>query len=153
VVPESYLTVGTTLAAVQAALGIMTALYRREKGEGGRYVHVSSWGAAMWWNWRHLDTWASLGRSWPAYKDLGSRYGTYVTSDRRALLLCPAEKKFWVAFCDLLGLPETWRERGRWGGSGMDFGQGYDDERREIARIIEANPNTVWTITALDRSS
>jgi crotonobetainyl-CoA:carnitine CoA-transferase CaiB-like acyl-CoA transferase len=144
VVPRSYLTVGTTTAAVLAALGIMAALYRRDHGEGGSYVHVSSWGAAMWWNWRHLDTWASLQHPWPAYEDLGSRYGTYITSDDRAILLCPAEKKFWVEFCELLALPESWRDRGAWTESGMDFGATYDDERKEIARIIATEPLSTW---------
>lgn len=145
VVPEHYLSVGTTLAAVHAALGIMTALYWRAGDAKGRTVHVSSWGSAMWWNWRHLDTWASLGESWPAYKDLGSRYGTYITADRRALLLCPAERKFWHEFCDLAGFPPEWRQRGDWSGSGMDFGGSYEDERLEIARVIATDTMLGWT--------
>jgi crotonobetainyl-CoA:carnitine CoA-transferase CaiB-like acyl-CoA transferase len=152
VVPRSYLTVGTTTAALQAALGIMAALYRRDRGEGGSYVHVSSWGAAMWWNWRHLDTWASLEHPWPAYEDLGSRYGTYLTSDQRAILLCPAEQKFWAEFCDLVGLPDDWRQRGDWSGSGMDFGEKYEDERTEIARLMATEPLSTW-IARLEQTS
>jgi crotonobetainyl-CoA:carnitine CoA-transferase CaiB-like acyl-CoA transferase len=69
----------------------------------------------------------------------------YGTADHRAIILAPAEKKFWHEFCDLVDLPEL-REVGSWAG-GMDFGQGpeYESERIEIAGAIAQRPLNEWT--------
>jgi len=136
----SYQSIGAPLSGVFAALGILAALRERDQGGGARYVHCSLWEAAMWFSWRNLATFANLGEPWPAYRDLGSRYAMYGTSDHRAILVCPVERHFWERFCDLAQLPEGWKSVGDWSVSGMYNGTGPEqaEERRQIqARISE----------------
>jgi crotonobetainyl-CoA:carnitine CoA-transferase CaiB-like acyl-CoA transferase len=138
---------GTTLAGVFAALGILAAITRRDAGhDGPQFVHTSLWGAAVWWNWRDLNTLANLGHGWNDYADMGSRYATYATADGRALLVCPLEQRFWERFCDLLELPAEVRARGDWSG-GMDFG--YEDERPTVAERLATRTLDEW-IAALE---
>lgn len=147
-----FLSAGTTLAGVHAALGSLAALLRaRETGES-QYVSVSVWGAAMWWNWRHLVALANLERPWYPYSDLGSRYCLYRTSDGRAIVVCPTEKAFWSRFCDTLGLPEAWKENGRWDElKGMDYGAGNTGEKAQIASVMATKPLNHW-VEALRRA-
>jgi crotonobetainyl-CoA:carnitine CoA-transferase CaiB-like acyl-CoA transferase len=134
VTPPEFKSIGTTLSSVHAALGIMDALYRQSREPGSRYVSVSIWGAAMWWKWRDTAAYENTGEPWHSYGDLGSRYAMYWTADHRAMLVCPTERRFWEAFCDLFGLPDEWKSRGSWERSGMDYG--YDDEKESIAEAI-----------------
>jgi crotonobetainyl-CoA:carnitine CoA-transferase CaiB-like acyl-CoA transferase len=132
---------GSSLAGVFAALGLLTAVIRRDRGGGAQFVHTSLWNAAMWWSWRDLNALANEGRPWSEYGDLGSRYAMWTTADRRVLLVCPIERKFWERFCDLLELPSEWRQRGEWEG-GSDFG--YDDERGTIAARMARRGLQEW---------
>lgn len=140
-------TAGSTLAGIFAALAITSALVPMRPRSGPTKVAVSLWASAMWWNWRDLGTYANIGEAWPDYSDLGSRYALYPTSDERAILLAPAERKFWHEFIDLLDLPESWMERGSWDASRMDFGSGplYADERDIIAEKIRSRPLDHWS--------
>ncbi len=144
-VPHDYRSVGTTLAGIQAALGIYAALDRRHRGEGGQVVHVSIWEAALSWMWRDLVTHANTGRSWTAYQDLGSRYAVYATADAKAILVCPIEKRFWEKFCDVLELPPDLRARGDWR-SGTDAGAAYASmgEREQIQQRLRTRNAADW---------
>jgi crotonobetainyl-CoA:carnitine CoA-transferase CaiB-like acyl-CoA transferase len=139
---------GTTLGGVFAALAVLGAVNRRERGaDHAQYLSVSLWHAALWWSWRDLTTLANANEPWVDYSDLGSRYSLYETADGRALLICPVEHKFWQRFCELAELPGEVAGRGDWGGSGMEFGKGsdFDDERRLIASRISTRPLEEWT--------
>lgn len=142
---RTHQSIGTPLAGVFAALGILGAIRQRDAEGGGRYVHVSMWEAAMWFNWRHTAAYANTGGPFHAYEDRGSRYAMYQTQDNRVVLVCPIERKSWTRFCDLLGLPETLQTRGDWAASGMEFGLGRDDERAAIGAAIAAQPLSFWT--------
>jgi crotonobetainyl-CoA:carnitine CoA-transferase CaiB-like acyl-CoA transferase len=143
---DSYQSVGAPLSGVFAALGILAAIRERDHGAGARYVHCSLWEAAMWFSWRHLTTIANLGHPWHAYRDLGSRYAMYGTSDHRAVLVCPIERDFWVRFCDLLSLPEDWKSVGDWSSTGMYHGTGPEEaeERRQIQARVGERPLAEW---------
>lgn len=139
-------TAGTSLAGVFAALGVLAAARRRDEGlEKPQYLSVSLWGAAMWWNWRDLTMLANTGEPWFDYSDIGSRYSLYYTKDRRVMLCAPTEKRFWLSFCDILGLPEAWKERGDWSGS-MENGEGpaFADERSGIAARMATRDLGDW---------
>jgi crotonobetainyl-CoA:carnitine CoA-transferase CaiB-like acyl-CoA transferase len=147
-------TAGTTLGGVFAALGILNALLRRERGQArAQYLSVSLWQAAMWWSWRDLTMLANTGEPWVDYSDLGSRYSLYATADDRVLLVAPVEQKFWRTFCDLVGFGEDDKSRGTWGLSGMEFGVGdeFADERERIAGAIGKRTLQEW-IDVLDGS-
>ncbi len=144
-VPEHYRSVGTTMAGVEAALGIYAALDRRARGAGGQIVHVSIWEAALSCMWRDTATYANVGRAWTPYRELGSRYAVYGTSDHQALLVCPMEKHFWERFCDALALPAEVRARGDWS-SGSDMGAAYValGEKDLIQSRIGTRPRAEW---------
>lgn len=142
-VPEHYRSAGTTIAGIEAAMGIYAALHRRAQGEGGQVVHVSVWEAALSWMWRDLATYANAHKPWPNYRDLGSRYAVYGTRDEKAILVCPIERRFWERFCDALELPAALRSRGDWSG-GADMGPGYDDERGLIGKRFAARSRDEW---------
>lgn len=145
VVPHVYRTIGTTAAGVQAALAIYAALDRRHRGGGGQLVHVSVWEAALAWQWRDLATYANTAKAWPAYQDLGSRYAVYAASDGKALLVCPIEQRFWIRFCDALGLPDELKSRGDWS-SGSDMGAAYAQlgEREVIQARLSTQTRAKW---------
>ncbi|TAK87184.1 MAG: CoA transferase [Betaproteobacteria bacterium] len=139
-----YQSAGAPLAGIFGALGILAALRRRDATGEPQRLSVSLFGAAIWWNWRHVGTFANLGERWFSYADFGGRYATYETSDRKIVLVCPIEKVFWEAFCALLGLPEDWKSCGKWGRSEMDHGMDYPWERAEIAKKIREQPRAYW---------
>ncbi|MEP7740174.1 CoA transferase [Nocardioides sp. 31GB23] len=139
-------TAGTSLGGVFAALGVLAAARRRDQGLGEpQYLSVSLWGAAMWWNWRDLTMLANTGEPWFDYSDIGSRYSLYYTRDRRVMLCAPTERRFWLSFCDILGLPESWKERGDWSGS-MENGEGpeFANERAGIAAAMATKDLDDW---------
>jgi crotonobetainyl-CoA:carnitine CoA-transferase CaiB-like acyl-CoA transferase len=138
-----YRSVGTTLAGIEAALGCLAALHRRDQGLGAQFVHVSVWESALAWQWRDLVTHANTGRPWTAYADLGPRYRMYAGSDGVPLLVCPMEKHFWERFCDVLGLPGSARSRGDWSG-GSDYGAAYEGEFELIKERMATRPAAEW---------
>jgi crotonobetainyl-CoA:carnitine CoA-transferase CaiB-like acyl-CoA transferase len=150
--PQSHhRSVGTTLAGVHAALGIMEAMRRRDQGAGAQQVFASVWESSMFWQWRDLTSELNLGVPHPAYAELGSRYALYSTSDARIVLVCPIERKFWEAFCDLLELPPEWKYSGSWEESGMDHGAGRTEERMVISERMRKHTLEHW-LTALSRA-
>jgi crotonobetainyl-CoA:carnitine CoA-transferase CaiB-like acyl-CoA transferase len=146
--PAGWRSSGTLLAGVFAALGVMSALYRREIGGSGEFVSTSLWQAAMWSNWRDLNLLADRGEAGPDYQDFGSRYSMYPTSDDRVVLVCPIEQKFWRRFCGVVGLPAVWADRGDWTTSHADYG--YDGERPVIADLMRTRTLDAWTVAFED---
>jgi crotonobetainyl-CoA:carnitine CoA-transferase CaiB-like acyl-CoA transferase len=144
-IPEHYRSVGTTVAGIEAALGIYAALYRRSRGGGGQVVHVSIWESALATMWRDVATFANTGSEWAAYRDLGPRYDVYAASDAKALLVCPIERHFWERFCDALELPTEVRRRGDWS-NGVDTGKDYVElgERQQIANRLRCRKRDDW---------
>jgi crotonobetainyl-CoA:carnitine CoA-transferase CaiB-like acyl-CoA transferase len=143
---KGFRSTGTLSGALFAALGALGALHRRDGGhDRAQYVSVSLWHSAMWWSWRDLTTLANVGHRWLEYDDLGSRYSLYRTRDDRVLLLAPAERHFWLKFCDVLDLPESYRDFGDWSG-GMCHGKGpeFDHERVTIAEVIGERTLADW---------
>ena len=141
-------TAGTTLGGIFAAVGILAALHRRDRGmDRAQYLGVSLWQSAMWWSWRDLTTLANAGERWLDYSDLGSRYSLYRTSDGRVALVAPSERRFWEPFVDLTGLPQEYKSVGDWSDSGMDHGagDGYAHERVAIAERLATRTLAQWT--------
>ncbi|HEY1831824.1 MAG TPA: CaiB/BaiF CoA-transferase family protein [Acidimicrobiales bacterium] len=137
---------GAPLAGVFGALGVMSGLARQEREGCPQHVSISLWASALWWQWRDANCLVNLGEPWQEYRDLGSRYSMYPTSDRRAILVAPIEEKFWKRFCNLLELPAEWIERGSWAKSGMEFGRGggHADEKAVIAAAMRSRPLAEW---------
>ena len=141
---KMFQSIGAPLSGVFAALGILEAVRRRDATGQPQRLGVSLLDSALWFNWRHMATVANLGHRWFDYSDFGGRYATYETSDGGIILVCPIEKAFWQAFCDLLDLPAQWRERGTWGASEMDHGMDYPEERAVIAQRMRLHTRAHW---------
>ena len=141
---SSYQAAGAPLGGLFAALGVLAALRRRDASGEAQRVHVSLFGAAIWWNWRHVTSVANLGEPFRSYADYGGRFATYVTSDRKVILACPVERGFWELFCTILALPDEWKRRGSWEHGKTDHGSDYPWERAEIAKKIIEKPRDHW---------
>jgi alpha-methylacyl-CoA racemase len=84
--------VGDIGAAMHAAMGIVAALFQRERTGQGGVVEVSIHEAALHWS------------MFPATADLEAAcYTIYETSDGHWLALGALEAKFWVGFCERIG--------------------------------------------------
>ena len=144
-IPSHYRSVGTTLAGVQAALGIYAALFRRDQGGGGQIVQISIWEAALSSMWRDIGTFANTGDAWTSYEDMGARYAAYGTRDGKTILCCPIERKFWERFCDVLELSPDVKARGDWS-TGTDMGSAYEalGERALIQSRIATRSRAEW---------
>jgi crotonobetainyl-CoA:carnitine CoA-transferase CaiB-like acyl-CoA transferase len=145
--PDDWRGTGTTVSPLFATIGVLDAVRRRDEVDGPQCVDVSVWGSALWSSWRDIVCWENTGALWPSVGTLGSRYSMYGTSDGRALLVCPVERKYWEAFCDAIGLPER-RGAGDWTTGGrMDFGAGpgYAAEAGLIQQRLRQGTLDEWT--------
>ncbi len=90
-----------------AAVGILAALEERHRTGRGRFVDVSMCEGAL--AFATFGITAELG-GMPAPRGAGvlsggiAPYGTYATKDGEAVSLAALEPKFWVAFCQGVGL-------------------------------------------------
>ena len=96
--------------AMQAALGIMLALFSREKTGKGQYVDISMTDGLLGLlampiiQSRREQKWArqSDGRFCHRY----AFYSTYATADGRALAIGAVEPKFWRTLCEQIDRPQ-----------------------------------------------
>jgi alpha-methylacyl-CoA racemase len=127
--------VGIDQGAMHAALGVLAALVHRLRTGEGRYLDVSCWDGAVAAS-KAFGTAVNFGRTVqldPFAKGAavaGPKYNVYATKDDRLILICPVERKFWVAFCSLIGR-DDWADRGTWKGH-MDTG---DDDPALLADL------------------
>lgn len=109
-VMPSALAADTAGGSFAALSNILLALYRRERtGEGAR-LDVAMITGALAMIEEPLAHHFTGRDPQPRYNpSLGSspRYNIYRTRDGRHLACAPAEEKFWVTFCALVGLPES----------------------------------------------
>jgi crotonobetainyl-CoA:carnitine CoA-transferase CaiB-like acyl-CoA transferase len=97
-----------------AVVNILLALIHRDRTGRGTHIDI-----AMTENLFMLMSWAmgqGLGRGrWPAaggelLTGGSPRYQVYPTADGRHVAVAALEQKFWDTFCDLIALPEPWRD-------------------------------------------
>jgi crotonobetainyl-CoA:carnitine CoA-transferase CaiB-like acyl-CoA transferase len=103
-------------AAMHTALGIVAALFRRERTGEGSFVDVSIHEAALHWS------------MFPSTDDLEAAcYTLYETADGHWLALGALESKFWNGFCERIGRGDLTARR-----------QARGDERRRILDEVRA---------------
>ncbi|MET4806565.1 CoA transferase [Limibacillus sp. MBR-115] len=102
---------GGTLPAV---VNILLALRQAEQTGEGCHLDVSMTDNLLAWSW-----WAQAARAGGLEPEVAGRgvltggsprYQLYATSDGRYLAVAALEERFWVRFCDLIGLPKEIRE-------------------------------------------
>ncbi|MPZ63554.1 MAG: CoA transferase [Propionibacteriales bacterium] len=121
-----------------AVMNILLALFRRNATGEGCHLDVAMTANLSTLAYGYLATHAGSG-TWPAPgRDLltgGSpRYHVYRTSDGRHMAAAPLEDRFWLRFCELVGLPEDLR---------ADAGR-EDEVINAVATRIAARPAEHW---------
>ncbi len=118
-----------------ALVGILAALWARERTGEGTYVDVAMLEGALTWAYLllpslhggpHVDLWlAGLQGMLPCY-------GIYETRDGHYIALGALEPHFWAAFCRAVDRPE-WQ------------GKAYDPALRdEVAALFRRHPLATW---------
>ncbi len=132
------LTADLAAGTYPAVLNILLALRSSETTGEGSYLDI-----AMTDNLFPLMYWAIgegvVGQGWPrpgAERVTGGspRYHLYRTRDDRFVAAAPLEQKFWENFCDVIDLPESFRD---------DESQ-WQATTAEVARIIASQPASHW---------
>lgn len=135
--------------AMMAVVGILAALWRRERSGRGDTVDASMTDAALSWTVLQASAWAA-GEPEPGPGEgllTGGNpsYRVYECSDGRYVAVGALEPKFWSTLCEALGHPEL---------AGEQFAGGR--RRREVREILErtfrSRSRDEWLadLTALD---
>jgi crotonobetainyl-CoA:carnitine CoA-transferase CaiB-like acyl-CoA transferase len=140
--------------AMQLALGIMTALYARERTGRGQQVDTSSLGAMMWiqsWEITHTTMSAgSLHRAGSHNPNIRCPYGVYETKDGGAFLLAVAmSDESWDDFWLFVDRPEVVLDA-RWNNAAKRIGargslDGVDEIRQHTREAFASKTTAEWT--------
>ena len=95
---------------LNAAIGILLALFHRERTGQGQYVDVALMDAALGFMqlnfMQFLDVGLSVARGRQPLTGLFPSYAVYETKDGKFFSLGAVEKRFWDAFCDRVARPD-----------------------------------------------
>lgn len=126
--------------ALYAALGIVSALFKRERSGVGSFIDISMTEGALSFA---LPTLATLGAGEAARRGEGMlgggvpSYDVYETADGRYLSVAPLEPKFWTGFVAAIGAPELVSE-------GLSSGPDAAAARARVRAIIASKPLEAW---------
>jgi len=118
--------VGDIGAAMQTAVGVLGALFHRERTGRGAAIDVSIHEAALHWS------------MCPTTADLESAcYTLYETADGEWLALGALETKFWAAFCERIERPDL---------IPLQHARGAERERvmRDVRAIVKTRTRAEW---------
>jgi crotonobetainyl-CoA:carnitine CoA-transferase CaiB-like acyl-CoA transferase len=140
--------------AMQLALGIMTALYARERTGRGQEVNTSSLGALMWiqaWEITHSAmSDETLRREGQHNPNIRCPYGIYETKDGGAFLLAVAmSDASWDEFWIFVDRPEVVLDK-RWNTAAKRIGargvtDGVDEIRQSVREAFASKTTAEWT--------
>ncbi len=131
-----------TAGAMQLALGVMTALFARERHGKGQRVQTSALGTALWlqqWELTHVSmTGAELTRDGNHHPNLRGPYGVYFTSDGGAITLTQTmDSEAWDALCIFADTLELAVDP-RFQTPGQRLGEGLTEEdSAEVRSVLE----------------
>ncbi len=139
--------------SMQLALGVMTALFARERTGRGQQVDISALGAMMWlqaWEIAHTSmSTESLRRSGPYNANIKCPYGVYETADGGSFLLAVAmSDASWDAFWIFADRPEVVADP-RWNNGAKRIGargsaDGVDEIRELVATAFASKTTRAW---------
>jgi CoA:oxalate CoA-transferase len=140
--------------SLQFALGIMTALYARERTGRGQEVNTSSLGAMMWiqaWEITHTTmSGGALQRSGQHNPNILCPYGIYETKDGGAFLLAVAmSDESWDDFWVFVDRPDVVMDP-LWNNGAKRIGargstDGVDDIRQKVREAFASKTTAEWT--------
>ena len=134
---------GTAAGAVYAAFHIAAGLAHRAKTGEGCYIDVSASDAVIASAWIGASTQVNEAERFAQVRGTGhantvARYQFYETKDKRFVLFCPEERKFWEPFCRLVDRADLVSRV-----SGEDL-------RREVQAILHTKTRDEWVRLALE---
>jgi crotonobetainyl-CoA:carnitine CoA-transferase CaiB-like acyl-CoA transferase len=147
---------GTANAGIYGAYHITAGLVRRLRTGQGCFVDVSGADACIASAWISATYELNDGRvadratmPAPGQSELGSaKYQFYETADRKFVLFCAIEHKFWEHFCSAIGRPELAPRSNA--SAPVDFAAGEVDLRRELQQIFRTRTLAQWMKTAAE---
>ena len=148
---------GTAAGAIHAAFHVAAAIAHRERTGEGCFIDVAghdgviaqAWiGATYALNFDRITDRRSLPAERAAEGSTSAKYQWYQTGDKKVLLFCCIEPKFWQNFCRAIGrddLVETHDEN-----QPVDFAGGDDELRRELQAIFHTRDLAEWVELAAE---
>jgi crotonobetainyl-CoA:carnitine CoA-transferase CaiB-like acyl-CoA transferase len=146
---------GTAAGAIHAAFHVAAAIVHRERTGDGCFIDVAghdgvivqAWfGATYALNLDRVTDGSSLPARRTAEGSTSAKYQWYETRDKKILLFCCIEPKFWRNFCRAVGrddLLPVHDER-----HPVDFAGGAVDLRRELQQIFHTRDLADWVSLA-----
>ncbi|MBA2663742.1 MAG: CoA transferase [Bradymonadaceae bacterium] len=126
--------------ALYAGLGIVSALFRRERSGQGCFLDISMTDGALSF---HLPLQATLAAGEQAGRGQGmltggvASYGVYACADGGYLAVGALEPKFWIGFVTAIGAPEL-------AGDGLMTGELGETTRTQVANILKQRDRDAW---------
>ena len=127
--------------ALFAAVGILAALFGRERTGQGSFVDISMTEGAMAFAIPPVANHSAGDRQSRGRNLLTGGvpcYDVYETSDGRFLAVGSLEPKFWVRFVQAIGRPDLMSD-------GLAQGDRADEVRAEVAGVVASKPLAEWT--------
>lgn len=128
------------VGSMNSVVGILAAVYRREKTGRGQYIDVSMMDGCVPFNSLDGAEFLVSGKQPRREGELlngGSMYDYYETSDGGFMSVGSLEPKFWENLCRTLGREDLIR--------GTVFPENADEVKKEIREIFRTKTKAEWT--------
>jgi formyl-CoA transferase len=140
---------GPDVVALHAAYHIAGALLRRDRTGLGACIDVSGADAIVASGWRCLSQYLNDDRIVDRFGTIpenersdAAKYQVYETADKKIVLFCAIEPKFWRSFCQLVGRADL-SDRGS-STTPVDFAFGDLQLRQELQAIFHTRDLAWW---------
>ena len=143
---------GTVVGPLYTALTAIAALHARGRTGEGAYIDGAGSDAVLSTQWFHaIYAWNDDRLTGRQGMSQGSgrnpKYHFYETKDRRFVLLCAIEPKFWENFCRAVGRSDLLELHDR--SAPVDFGSGNDALAYELQAIFHERTKVEWAELAV----
>lgn len=146
---------GTTVAATNTALAAVAALNQRYRTGKGAYIDGAGSDAVMATRWIYStyawnDSRITDRSGMPAFDETESssaKYQFYETQDKKFMLFCAIEQKFWNNFCAAIGRTDLIAQHDD--ATPIDFSNDSLELRIELQKIFHTKTLKAWTEIAI----
>ncbi|MBV9996381.1 MAG: CoA transferase [Caulobacteraceae bacterium] len=147
---------GSVVGPSYTALAAVAALQHRARTGKGAYIDgagsdsvlATNWMPATYtWNDARLTDRRSLPARQTNRESASAKYQYYETKDKRFVLFCGIEHKFWDNFCRAVGREDLVESKDTH--APVDFGGNETELRRELQKIFHTKTQSEWADIAL----
>lgn len=146
---------GTVVGATNTALAAVAALNQRYRTGQGAYIDGAGSDAVMATRWIYStyawnDSRITDRTGMPDFDEAESssaKYQFYETQDKKFILFCAIEHKFWDNFCNAAGRPDLLAQKDE--SAPIDFGNDSLELRVELQKIFHTKTLKQWTDIAI----